>query len=90
MSQLLPRPDLPVDDSVSPSQAVCARAEVQRVRWLTGLTQTAFAEVFAIDPAALRDVEAGRTRPNAAFRAYLKVIARDPRGVRQAVVSAGL
>lgn len=85
MSLLSPRPDLPVDDAASPSQAVCARAEVQRVRWLTGLSQDAFARSFAIDPDALRDVEAGRARPNAAFRAYLKVIARDPGGVSRAV-----
>ena len=85
MSLLSPRPDLPVDDAASPEQAVCARAEVQRVRWLTGLSQDAFARSFAIDPDALRDVEAGRARPNAAFRAYLKVIARDPGGVSRAV-----
>lgn len=90
MSLPQPRPDLPADDAASPAEAVCARAEVQRVRWLTGLSQDAFARSFAIDPDALRDVEAGRARPNAAFRAYLKVIARDPVSVRQAVVSAGL
>lgn len=89
MSLLSPRPDLPVDDAASPSHAVCARAEVQRVRWLTGLSQDAFARSFAIDPDALRDVEAGRARPNAAFRAYLKVIARDPGGVSRAVNPAG-
>ncbi len=84
------RPDLPADDAASPVQAVCARAEVQRVRWLTGLSQDAFARSFAIDPDALRDVEAGRARPNAAFRAYLKVIARDPGGVRRAVSTTPL
>jgi len=78
MSLPLPRPDLPSDDAASPSQAVAARAEVQRVRWLTGLTQTAFARAFAIDPDALRDVEAGRTRPDATLKAYLRTIARDP------------
>lgn len=82
-----PRPDLPADDAAAPTETVCARAEVQRVRWLTGLSQDAFARSFAIDPDALRDVEAGRARPNAAFRAYLKVIARDPRGVMGAVSS---
>jgi DNA-binding transcriptional regulator YiaG len=83
------RPDVPADDAASPAQAVCARAEVQRVRWVTGLSQDAFARSFAIDPDALRDVEAGRARPNAAFRAYLKVIARDPGGVSRAVASPG-
>lgn len=69
------RPDLPADDTVSPAQAVCARAEVQRVRWLTGLSQSAFARTFAIDPDALRDVEAGRVRPDAILRARLRTIA---------------
>jgi putative transcriptional regulator len=89
MSLPQPRPDLPADDAASPSETVCARAEVQRVRWLTGLSQDAFARSFAIDPDALRDVEAGRARPNAAFRAYLKVIARDPGGVSRAVNAPG-
>jgi putative transcriptional regulator len=87
MSLPSPRPDLAVDDNASPSQAVCARAEVQRVRWLTGLTQRAFAEVFAIDPDALRDVEAGRTRPDSSLRAWLKTIAHDPRAARLAVAA---
>ncbi|MDO9222411.1 MAG: hypothetical protein Q7U20_01710 [Caulobacter sp.] len=73
-------PDLPSDDRAPPSQAVCARAEVQRVRWLTGLTQTAFARTFAIDPDALAEVEAGRVRPDPSLRAHLRAIARadDP------------
>lgn len=87
MSLPQPRPDLPVDDAASPSQTVCARAEVQRVRWLTGLSQNAFARVFAIDADALRDVEAGRTRPDATLKAYLRTIARDPGGVSRAVSS---
>lgn len=76
-----PRPDLPLDDNAAPSEALCARAEVQRIRWLTGLSQTAFAEVFAIDPDALRDVEAGRVRPDPTLRAHIRNIARDPRAL---------
>ena len=72
-----PRPDHPVDDAASPSQTLSARAEVQRVRWLTGLSQAAFARTFAIDPEALRDVEAGRVRPDAMLKARLRTIARD-------------
>lgn len=88
MSLPQPRPDLPTDDDAAPSEAVCARAEVQRVRWLTGLTQRAFAEVFAIDPDALRDVEAGRVRPNPSLRAYLRTIARDPQAVAGIAMAA--
>lgn len=72
------RPDLAADDAASPAQAICARAEVQRVRWLTGLSQSAFARTFALDPDALRDVEAGRVRPDATLKARLRSIARDP------------
>lgn len=85
MSLPHPRPDLPADDAASPDETVCARAEVQRVRWLTGLSQDAFARSFGVDPDALREVEAGRARPNAAFRAYLKVIARNPAAVIRAL-----
>jgi putative transcriptional regulator len=76
------RPDLPADDAASPAQAVCARAEVQRVRWVTGLSQAAFARSFAIDPDALRDVEAGRVRPDAKLKDRLRRIARDPAAAR--------
>ncbi len=80
-----PRPDLPTDDAAAPSEAICARAEVQRIRWLTGLSQTAFAQVFAIDPDALRDVEAGRVRPDPSLRAHIRNIVHDPRALTGAM-----
>ena len=63
---------------------------VSRVRVLRralGLTQEAFAARFHIPLGTLRDWEQGRTEPDRPARAYLKVIARDPEGVRRALQS---
>jgi putative transcriptional regulator len=51
---------------------------VRAVRLLTGLSQSQFANTYRINPARLRDLEQGRTRPDSALRAYLTVIARRP------------
>lgn len=53
-----------------------ARA-VQRARAATGLSQRAFAKRFHINPARLRDWEQGRTAPDSAALAYLRVIERE-------------
>jgi putative transcriptional regulator len=78
-------PDLPLDDAAPPGDALCARALVQRVRWGTGLSQDAFARTFRIDPDALCEMEAGRSRPDLALRAYLKVIEHAPTAVLEAL-----
>ena len=57
-----------------------ARA-VQRARAATGLSQSVFAERFRINPARLRDWEQGRTMPDSAALAYLKVIEREAKFV---------
>jgi putative transcriptional regulator len=51
---------------------------VREVREGTGLSQNKFAEAYRINPARLRDLEQGRTRPDSALRAYLTVIAQRP------------
>jgi putative transcriptional regulator len=51
---------------------------VRAVRQRTGLSQAKFAEAYRINPARLRDLEQGRTKPDSAMRAYLTVIARRP------------
>jgi putative transcriptional regulator len=61
---------------------------VPRVRILRRalrLTQEEFAARFQIPLGTLRDWEQGRTEPDQPARAYLKVIARDPEGVRRAL-----
>jgi putative transcriptional regulator len=59
-----------------------ARA-VKRARKATGLSQSAFAERFRINPARLRDWEQGRTVPDSAALAYLAVIEREQKVVER-------
>ena len=49
------------------------------------LTQEEFAARYHIPIGTLRDWEQGRSEPDQPTRAYLKVIARDPEGVRRAL-----
>jgi putative transcriptional regulator len=75
---------------MTPEQLKTAR-RVPRVRTLRralGLTQEEFAARFHIPLGTLRDWEQGRTEPDQPTRAYLKVIARDPEGVRRALQSS--
>ena len=58
------------------------------VRQALGLSQEAFAERFRIPIGTLRDWEQGRVEPDQAARAYLMVIARNPRAVRKALDAA--
>jgi putative transcriptional regulator len=60
---------------------------VRTLRRALGLTQEEFAGRFHIPLGTLRDWEQGRTEPDRPARAYLKVIARDPEGVRRALES---
>jgi putative transcriptional regulator len=55
------------------------------LRRALGLTQEAFAARYHIPLGTLRDWEQGRTEPDQPTRAYLKVIAGDPDGVRRAL-----
>ena len=53
------------------------------------LTQEQFAEHFAIPIGTLRDWEQRRKEPDAAARAYLRVIAAEPDAVRRALGTGG-
>jgi putative transcriptional regulator len=55
------------------------------LRRALGLTQEEFAARYHIPIGTLRDWEQGRSEPDQPARAYLKVIARDPEGVRRAL-----
>jgi putative transcriptional regulator len=61
--------------------------EIRKIRAATGLSRTAFARRYALDPRALQDWEQGRRRPDRAARAYLTVIARRPDAVEEALAS---
>ena len=58
------------------------------VRQALGLSQEEFAERFKIPVGTLRDWEQGRVRPDQAARAYLMVIARNPKAVWEALKPA--
>jgi putative transcriptional regulator len=55
------------------------------VRRALRMTQEQFAEAYRIPIGTLRDWEQGRTEPDQANKAYLKVIAVDPAFVRRAL-----
>ncbi|MDO9472540.1 MAG: helix-turn-helix domain-containing protein [Caulobacter sp.] len=61
---------------------------VRIIRRALKLSQEAFAERFRIPIGTLRDWEQGRKVPDAATRAYLTVIAREPEAVARALSPA--
>lgn len=63
--------------------------QVRVIRRALGLSQEEFATRFHIPIGTLRDWEQGRKDPDAAARAYLVVIGRNPAAVSEALRSAG-
>ncbi len=57
------------------------------IRRALGLTQQEFASRFRIPLGTLRDWEQGAAEPDQAARAYLTVIARNPKAVAEALLS---
>jgi putative transcriptional regulator len=64
------------------------RAKV--IRRALHLTQEEFAQRFRIPLGTLRDWEQGKTEPDQAARAYLRVIARNPEAVLEALEEPAL
>jgi putative transcriptional regulator len=62
--------------------------QVGIIRRALRLSQEDFAGAFHIPLGTLRDWEQGRKEPDAAARAYLRVIAREPETVRKALTAA--
>jgi putative transcriptional regulator len=60
-------------------------APIKRIRWKLGLSQEDFANRFEIPIGTLRDWEQGRSQPDGAASAYLKVIGTDPEFVSRAL-----
>lgn len=58
---------------------------VKAIRGRLGLTQAAFAERFGFSLDTLRKWEQGQTVPDRPARAYLRVIARNPKAVEEAL-----
>ena len=59
--------------------------QVRVMRKALGLTQEEFAAHFHIPLGTLRDWEQGKSEPDTCARAYLKVIARNPKAVTDAL-----
>jgi putative transcriptional regulator len=59
--------------------------QVKVIRRALGLSQEEFAARFHIPLGTLRDWEQSRKKPDAAARAYLTVIARNPQAVSDAL-----
>lgn len=59
--------------------------DVRAIRQRAGLTQRAFAERYGFSPAAVRDWEQGRRRPERAARILLTIIDRRPDAVDEAL-----
>ena len=59
--------------------------QVKVMRRVLGLTQEEFAERFHIPLGMLRDWEQGKSEPDQPARAYLRVIARNPQAVTEAL-----
>lgn len=59
--------------------------QVKVIRRAFGLSQEEFSARFRIPLGTLRDWEQGRKEPDTAARSYLKVIARNPQAVMEAL-----
>ena len=66
-------------------QAARKVPRTKTLRRALGLTQEEFAARFQIPIGTLRDWEQGRKEPDAAAKAFLRVIAREPEFVRMAL-----
>jgi len=71
-----PEADAPLSDAEF-ARAMSARL-ARKARKAAKLTQEAFAEMYGIPVATLRDWEQGRRAPDAAAASYLKAITNNP------------
>ena len=73
----------PLTDETAKSRKRLPQARV--IRRALHLTQEEFSARYHIPVGTLRDWEQGRAEPDQPTRAYLRVIASDPEGVRRAL-----
>lgn len=62
--------------------------EATEARFKLGLTQPEFAEMLGVSVRTLQDWEQGRRQPSGAAKALLKVAAKSPKVVRDALRAA--
>jgi putative transcriptional regulator len=67
---------------------VPAEVDVRAMRERLGMTQERFALRYGLTLARVRDWEQGRSSPDGAIRAYLRVIEREPEAVERALTAA--
>jgi putative transcriptional regulator len=67
---------------------VPAEIDVRDMRRKLGMTQESFAVRYGLTLARVRDWEQGRSAPDGAVRAYLKVIEKEPEAVERALSTA--
>ncbi len=67
---------------------VPAKIDVRAMRRKLGMTQEIFAVRYGLTLARVRDWEQGRSTPDGAVRAYLKVIEKEPEAVKRALARA--
>ena len=72
----------------APVADVPEHVDVKALRARLGLSQARFAARFGFTPGAVRNWEQSRRQPDAAARALLTVIDREPRAVERALGSA--
>ena len=58
---------------------------VRQTREATGLSQEKFAQKFGVNVARLRDWEQGRHQPDSFSLSFLRVIAKNPKAVEEAL-----
>ncbi len=63
------------------------RLEVKAIRKRLHVSQTQFATLIGVSPATLRNWEQGRTYPEGAARVLLKVAAKRPQSILEALRS---
>ncbi|MBI4903697.1 MAG: helix-turn-helix domain-containing protein [Acidobacteria bacterium] len=61
--------------------------DVKSIRVESGMSQAEFARTFCINPRTLQEWEQGRRTPDPTTRAYLSVIAKNPKAVMDALAS---
>ena len=76
---------LNVFQTLKRARIVYPMPDLKALRERLGMTQAAFASAFSIPVNNVRDWEQGHSRPDAATAAYLRVIAREPEMVQQAL-----
>jgi putative transcriptional regulator len=67
---------------------VPTKIDVRAMRTKLGMTQESFALRYGLTLARVRDWEQGRSAPDGAIRAYLKVIQKEPEAVERALTAA--